>query len=743
MSRSDSRRAGALAGARLRRGLHAAARRGPRELVLITVVCVALAGVGGTGSATATGSATGCGPAWKTVTSPSVSQGSEFSAVRALATDDVWAAGAASTNGLLHPLAEHWDGTAWSVAPTPSGGSGESVFNGLAALSSSDVWAVGWHGPTGLAEHWDGSRWQVVPGPSVAGGDNLNLIDVGAIGPADVWAVGTYRRAATVVALAEHWNGTAWQLVPVQNPGTNGNALLAIAGAGAHDVWAVGYKRGTGPYRPLVEHWDGSQWSAVTAAVPPQKEDAVLTGVATLAGAGAWAVGYQVVQGVTRSLVEHWNGTSWSIVRSDDRQRVAILRAVVPISPTDIWAVGVAHDDGAGMLQPLIEHSDGATWSSVLSPRLPSDGELFALEAAPGSGQLWAVGAAHGGRRPLLETVCVPSGDTAAAPAAPSSADPRLPAVRTNRVQRSMTGSAFAMSSTPRRTRSVPIVAEDMAGPAGIAQTVESWSAVVADFNSDGWSDLFLGRHQGPASLYRNGNGVFTELSTGISRIDRHGCASADINGDGLPDLFCVAGADQGTGTKENQLELQLPDGSFVDHTIDYGLADPLGRGRQIAFLDANGDGRPDLYLGDDTLRTDSLPSPGRLLLNVNGKRFRDAPEFGIDIRSVGCAQAADYNNDGWQDLLVCDGLGAASTTRLYRNNAGHGFTEVTAGVGITGLSTDAELVDLNGDGWLDLVQISPGRLSVSLQQGGTFQSGTTMPLTAGRSVAVGDVNAA
>src|SRR5690348_13305764 len=100
----------------------------------------------------------------------------------------------------------------------------------------------------------------------------------------------------------------------------------------------------------------------------------------------------------------------------------------------------------------------------------------------------------------------------------------------------------------------VPI-AEDMAVPSGLAQTSTTFDAFVNDYNRDGWSDVAIGHHgTGPLQLFVNQqNGTFVEPNPGLfPSADRHDCATADANGDGLIDIACAHGADHGVGMKSN-----------------------------------------------------------------------------------------------------------------------------------------------------------------------------------------------
>lgn len=98
----------------------------------------------------------------------------------------------------------------------------------------------------------------------------------------------------------------------------------------------------------IVEHWDGTSWSVVPNEHPGGFHE--LTGIAAVSSADVWAVG----SGTTQPLIEHWNGTSWSIVPSPAVS--GRLTALAVFSASDVWAVGYAT---GGVT--LIENWDGGT----------------------------------------------------------------------------------------------------------------------------------------------------------------------------------------------------------------------------------------------------------------------------------------------------------------------------------------------------------------------------------------------
>ena len=144
-----------------------------------------------------------------------------------MSANDVWAVGVYSIydknsfggSSLLpsRTLVEHWNGKSWSVAPSPSLGTNDNNFYGVAAVSANDVWAVGYYGTSQtLIEHWDGKSWSVVSSPNVGTSNNYPR-GVAAVSANDVWAVGYYDNGASQT-FVEHWNGKSWSEVPMPSP---------------------------------------------------------------------------------------------------------------------------------------------------------------------------------------------------------------------------------------------------------------------------------------------------------------------------------------------------------------------------------------------------------------------------------------------------------------------------------------------------------------------------------------------
>ena len=366
------------------------------RLVLFSVLSLLLAASASPGQAAAP--AGSCG-GWSVVPSPNDGDaGTRLAAVSAIAADDIWAVGQSQHGPSVRGLTEHWDGTAWTIVPNFYTGNGGEL-HGVAAVSSDDVWAVGFTLPRGyyktFAEHWDGTTWSRVPIPSRYGVHNY-LTSVTAVSANDVWAVG-YTAAPHLgieKTLIEHWDGTAWSIVTSPNPGPKllYNQLLSVDALGTGDVWTVGFYDGPGQVEnlPLIEHWDGTSWSILSA--PAADANNVLYSVVAVGPSDAWAVGesYEINPGAT--LVEHWNGSAWSLVPSPAPGSSSVLQGVVAISPDDVWALGGTADVGIYPTDTLAEHWNGSAWSVVGTPPSADSNEYFNGAAAVSSNDVWGVG---------------------------------------------------------------------------------------------------------------------------------------------------------------------------------------------------------------------------------------------------------------------------------------------------------------------------------------------------------------
>jgi hypothetical protein len=698
-----------------------------------------------------------CESSWSTV--PSAGKLKKPRAIAAVAKNDIWVVGSTETDaGAISTGAEHWDGSSWSLFRPPNRADGDNALNGVDAVGSKDVWAVGYSEDDGryktLVEHWNGARWRIVESPNVGTSQYNTLTSVDALNSTNAWAVGSYRTATSRKTtsrktLIQRWDGTSWSVVSSPDPGTQSNSLLGVAAADPNDIWAVGWKSSGDGLRSLVLHRAGTRWTEV--AVPTVGTgDNVLTGVSAVSGNDVWAAGYYVDGTEYKTLTLHYNGTTWSRVPSpNEGDGTSILRGIGAFSSTDAWAVGFNYRAALHRYVASTQHWDGSTWTpfpSAISRDAKKDSGMFSVAQAPGTSRVWAAG------QPAdFETIC-PSGRLAStAPAQEEIGTPTASSTQPPEEPRSVPAEYSASDASVAPTSSgIPVRAVDKAVDAGIAENTRTYGAIIADFNNDRKPDIFLGRHGEVARLYMNaGNGRFKETNKGtFAKTDRHRCDAADVNGDGLKDIFCSTGAHHGTSPKRNELYLQRPDHTFAERAGQYGVFDPFGRGRLGTFIYANGDTHPDLFVANEANRGDAMPSPNRLFINRGGNTYRYAPEYGlereIDLQESN-ASVGDLDKDGWQDLILI----TPSGLHVYYNDKGKGFTDVTASVGLgqspkVGLgqrTNDVAIADVNGDSWPDVIKVAARKLSVLLNRNGTFSSVFSTTLEYGFSVATGDVN--
>jgi hypothetical protein len=270
------------------------------------------------------------GTAWA-ISPHSGPPGTNFAAIDASRPNDVWAIGIrygaqwvdkyGERNIGYDTLTFHLDGNHWKVVPSPNPTRRDNQLVSVLALSPTDVWAVGYSqddsdSPRTMTLHWDGSTWSIVPSPDP--GNELNVLwGVGTDGGGGVWAIGHYRdRGSSLMGLYLRWTNGAWQMLP----GPPGKALnltpTALSGTSADDVWAAGSEPTSSL---LIAHWDGTVWLQQNAESPGLNP--TLADVVALSATDVWAVGrYQgpvEEEGAAQvfALIEHWDGASWNVIK--------------------------------------------------------------------------------------------------------------------------------------------------------------------------------------------------------------------------------------------------------------------------------------------------------------------------------------------------------------------------------------------------------------------------------------------
>jgi hypothetical protein len=288
---------------------------------------------------------------------------------------------------------------------------------------------------------------------------------------------------------------------------------------------------------------------------------------------------------------------------------------------------------------------------------------------------------------------------------------------------------------------------EDVTARSGLdgASLGYSFGAAVGDYDNDGFEDIFIANAGQNALYHNNRDGTFSDVTVG-SGLDRKpenvlsvGAAWFDLDNDGLLDLIVsnytvwtpdtdkrcglgdtTAPARDGYQTLHREsycspkvyvsvsprLYHNVGHGHFVDVTESSGLSKAFGKGMGIAIADFNRDGWMDIFIANDT-------EPNSLFINQGDGTFKEQGllygaaygQGGATVSSMG-ADAKDFDNDGWDDIVYNDLSGQLFT--LFKNQGGQLFDDVSADTGIARLSRPYSgwsigFVDYNNDGWKDI----------------------------------------
>jgi len=252
-----------------------------------------------------------------------------------------------------------------------------------------------------------------------------------------------------------------------------------------------------------------------------------------------------------------------------------------------------------------------------------------------------------------------------------------------------------------------------------------------ADFDGDGFEDLYVTNY-GPNILYRNrGDGTFVDVSQ-LSRTNYSGWSTGsawfDYNNDGRLDLYVVnyvtpASVNASRGKTCHYLAFEVMcgpkglepqgdrfyrnegNGTFTDVTVEAGFDVPPQFGLGVATLDYDNDGKLDLFVANDS-------SPNFLFHNEGNAKFKEVGlQASIALNGDGVTQAcmgvdvADVDNDGWLDLFVTNF--SQDTNTLYKNLGRGLFTDATMEAGFRDsflpMGWGTNFIDYDNDGWKDL----------------------------------------
>ncbi|GAB2621831.1 VCBS repeat-containing protein [Belliella aquatica] len=245
----------------------------------------------------------------------------------------------------------------------------------------------------------------------------------------------------------------------------------------------------------------------------------------------------------------------------------------------------------------------------------------------------------------------------------------------------------------------------------------------LGDINNDGLIDIFFTGNQVGNKLYLNkGNFEFEDITEiaglAVENIWSTGVSMADVNGDGLLDIYICKSGPLGGEQRYNELFINNGDLTFTEMSKEYGIADE-GLSQHAVFFDYDKDGDLDMYLlnnsarsvGINDLRTGQRdirdPFGGNKLYRNDGGKFTDvSAEAGIYGSAIGYGlgvTVADINRDGWPDLYVSNDF--FEKDYLYINNGDGTFTEKLESMmtEISMGSMGADIADLDNNGWPDI----------------------------------------
>jgi hypothetical protein len=328
---------------------------------------------------------------WAVVLSPGVGA---LSAVSCTSARACTAVGAAFVGGRDRPLAERWNGTSWSIQPTPQPrGAKDSTLNGVSCTSTRFCIAVGLstnrggnRGRIALVERWNGTHWSIQRTPKPRGAAESFLNGVSCTSPTactavggGIYSIGPFTFIGGGVLLAERWNGSRWSIQRIPVPRA-ASGLSGVACVSRSFCIAVGSTAGSTGQVPLAERWNGTAWTLQRIPAPGSLGD-FLWGISCTSNTACTAVGDSAVDSSldTHELAERWHVTATERGRDDLVVKWSLqatpspgdafrsLRGVSCASTRACTAVGTQTSSAT----TLAQRWNGLTWSIDRTPSSP------------------------------------------------------------------------------------------------------------------------------------------------------------------------------------------------------------------------------------------------------------------------------------------------------------------------------------------------------------------------------------
>lgn len=291
--------------------------------------------------------------------------------------NDAWAVGTGPCCGRDQREILHWDGSQWrAVTPPPAPAKASYPYlRTVAASSPTDVWMFGSDNNSRVfGHHWDGVTWQ-----TTEFGQDVVIRDAVALGPRDVWFVGTTGLATGEKPIAEHYDGDRWTTFDL--PG-DPETISAVA---SDDIWVAGQANGDA----ATMHWDGRQWETSPLPKPsvPSGVRVVANDILATGPDEVWASAMLTENGLYPGVVLwHRSGGSWQQVPIDAPDDS--VRRLAPDGDGGLWMVSA----GLRTSADLLHYSEGRLSRQAAPTGSGQDANVNAITLVPGTRSVLGAG---------------------------------------------------------------------------------------------------------------------------------------------------------------------------------------------------------------------------------------------------------------------------------------------------------------------------------------------------------------